>query len=161
MECELKRIVNPRPQNTAQKTAIKKLTDLLPIDICYINAVGFYWNLVQPKTITFTTGLYEINKLIEKKEVLAYDQFKEIEFINKKLVNQKLPQWYWEFKDIFSKAASNTFPPHQPYDYKIKIEPDKESTLGFSPLCQQSTAKLQAIKQYIVENLHKGFIKPS
>ena len=42
MERELKRIANPRPQNTAQKTAVKKLTDLLLVDICYIGAVGFY-----------------------------------------------------------------------------------------------------------------------
>jgi hypothetical protein len=92
---------------------------------------------------------------------LAYDQLnrKETELTDKELVDQKLP--YKEFKDIFSKAISNTLLPHQPYDHKIKIESDKENTLGFSPLHQQSTAKLQATKQYIVKNLHKGFIKPS
>ena len=81
--------------------------------------------------------------------------------MDKELVNQKLPYWYKEFKDVFSKAVFNTFPPHQPYDYKIKIEPDKENTLSFSPLRQQSTVELQATKQYIVDNLYKGFIKPS
>jgi hypothetical protein len=39
------------------------------------------------------------------------------------------------------------------------MELDKENTFGFSPLRQQSTAKLQATKQYIIENLYKGFIK--
>ena len=73
MEYKLKRIVNPRPQNIAQKTAIKKLTDLLPIDICYISAVEFYQNLVQSNTITFTTNLYKIDKLIKEKKALAYD----------------------------------------------------------------------------------------
>ena len=53
--------------------AIKKLTDLPPIDICYISAIGFYWNLVQPNTIAFTTSLYKIDKLIEEKKALAYD----------------------------------------------------------------------------------------
>ena len=52
-------------------------------------------------------------------------------------------------------------PPHRPYDYKIEIEPDKEDTFGYSPLCQQLTAELQAIKQYLINNLNKGFIKPS
>ena len=61
MEYKLKRTVNFRPQNTAQKTAVKKLTDLPPVNICYIGAVGFYWNLVQPDTIAFTTSLYEID----------------------------------------------------------------------------------------------------
>ena len=62
--------------------------------------------------------------------------------MDEELVDQKLPYWYKEFKDIFSKAAFNTFPLYWPYDHKIKIEPDKENTLGFSPLCQQSTAEL-------------------
>ena len=81
--------------------------------------------------------------------------------MDEELVDQKLPYWYKEFKDIFSKAAFNIFPPYRPYDYKIKIKLDKENTFSFSPLRQQSTAKLQAIKQYIVKNLYKGFIEPS
>ena len=68
---------------------------------------------------------------------------------------------YKEFKDIFSKTASNTLPPYWLYDYKIEIKLDKENTFGFSPLYQQSTTKLQVTKQYIIENLHKGFIEPS
>ena len=61
MEYKLKRIVNFKLQNTAQQTAIKKFTDLPPVDICYISAVGFYQNLVQFNTIAFITSLYEIN----------------------------------------------------------------------------------------------------
>ena len=163
MEDELKRIVNPRLQIMAQKIAIKKLMDLPPINIYYIGTVGFYQNLVQPNTIAFTTSLYKINKLIKEKETLAYNQLnkKENEFIDEELVDQKLPYWYWEFKNIFSKAVFNTLPPYQLYDYKIEIELDKENTFGFSPLRQQFTTKLQATKQYIINNLYKGFIKPS
>ena len=89
MEYELKRIVNPRPQNMDWKLAVKKLTDLPPINICYINAIGFYQNLVQPDTVTFTTSLYKINKLIKEKEALVYNQLngKGIEFIDKELVD--------------------------------------------------------------------------
>ena len=81
--------------------------------------------------------------------------------MDEELVDQKLPYWYKEFKDVFSKTASDILPLYWLYNYKIEIKPDKENTLGFSPLCQQFTAKLQAIKQYIVENLYKGFIEPS
>jgi len=42
--------------------------DLLLVNICYISAVGFYQNLVQPNTITFTTSLYKINQIIKEKE---------------------------------------------------------------------------------------------
>ena len=45
IERELKRTVNPRPQNIARRTAIKKLTNLPPVDIYCIGTVGFYWNL--------------------------------------------------------------------------------------------------------------------
>ena len=119
MENKLKRIVNPRPQNTAQKPAVKKLMDLPLINICYISAVGFYQNLVQPDTIAFITSLYKINKLIEEKKALAYNQLngKETKLMDKELIDQKLPYQYKEFKKIFFKAASNTLPPHQPYDY--------------------------------------------
>jgi len=43
---QVKKTVNPKLQNTVQQTVIKKLTDLLSVDICYIDTVGFYQNLV-------------------------------------------------------------------------------------------------------------------
>ena len=58
-------------------------------------------------------------------------------------------------------VASNILPPHRPYDHKIEIEPGREDTLGYSLLRQQSTAELQATKQYLIDNLNKGFIEPS
>jgi hypothetical protein len=50
---------------------IKKPTDLLPVNICCISAIGFYYNLVQFNTIAFTTSLYEIDQIIKEKESLA------------------------------------------------------------------------------------------
>ena len=50
---------------------VKKPTDLLLVDIYCIGAVGFYQNLAQLDTITFTTILYEINWIIKEKETLA------------------------------------------------------------------------------------------
>ena len=61
MECELKRTINFKPQNTVWQTAVKKLIDLPPVDICYIGTVGFYWNLIQPNIIAFITSLYKID----------------------------------------------------------------------------------------------------
>ena len=78
--------------------------------------------------------------------------------MDKELVDQKLPYWCQDLKDVFSKAVSNTLAPYRLYDYKIKIKLNKENTLSFSPLHQQSTAELQATKQYFIDNLNKGFI---
>ena len=61
MECKLKRIVNFKPQNMVWQTAVKKFTDLLLVNICYIGAVEFYQNSVQPDIIAFTTNLYKID----------------------------------------------------------------------------------------------------
>jgi hypothetical protein len=72
--------------------SIKKPTDLLPVNICCIGAIGFYWNLVQPDTVAFTTSLYEIDRIIEDKESELGGQ--ESELIDEELVEQKLPHQY-------------------------------------------------------------------
>ena len=163
MEYKLKRTVNPKLQNIVRRTAVRKPIDLLLVNICCIGAIGFYQNLVQPDTITFMTSLYEINQIIKDKETLAYNQLnrKGNDFIDKELVEWKLPCNYQKFKDVFFKAVSDILPPHRLYDYKIKIDLGKEDTFSYSPLRQQFTAKLQAIKQYLLNNLDKGFIKPN
>ena len=114
IERELKKIVSAKPQNIAQRTTVKKPTDLLPVNICYIGTIGFYWNLIQPNTVAFTTSLYKIDRLIEEKEALAQDQLngKEYKLIDKELVDQTLPYWCRNLKDIFSKAVSNTLTPY-------------------------------------------------
>jgi hypothetical protein len=158
MERELRKTINPIPQTTARRTP-KKPTDLPPVDVCCIGAVGFYRNLVQPDTVAFTTSLYEIDRMIEEKESELSGQ--ESGLTDEELVEQKLPDRHRKFKDVFSKAASDMLPPHRPYDHKIEIEQDKGSTLSFSPLYPQSIAELQATKQYLIDNLNKGFIEPS
>ena len=60
---------------------------------------------------------------------------------------------------MFSKAASDRLPPHRSYDHYIQLEAN--NSLGYSPLYHQSPAELQAVKQYLVDNLNKGFIEAS
>ena len=65
--------------------------------------------MVQSDIITFITSLYEIDQMIEEKEILALEEDK---LINKKLVEQKLLCQHWKFKDVFSKAVSDILPPY-------------------------------------------------
>jgi phage portal protein BeeE len=75
-------------------------------------------------------------------------------------VRLNVPDYYQDFTDVFSKQASNELPPLRPQiDYKIELT--FENTLGHSPLYQQTTEELLAIKEYLLENLDKGFIIPS
>jgi hypothetical protein len=70
-----------------------------------------------------------------------------------------IPERYRDFKDVVSKEASNTLLLHQVYDYKIDLE--KENKLGYTPLYKITTAELEETKQYLLDNLYKGFIEPS
>jgi hypothetical protein len=47
-------------------------------------------------------------------------------------------------------------PLHRPYNYKIYLE--SNVPLGYSPLYNQSIDELRITKQYLVDNLGKGFI---
>jgi hypothetical protein len=50
-------------------------------------------------------------------------------------------------------------PPHRSYDHKIVLE--AENNLGYSPLYKMTAKELETTKQYLVDNLNKGFIAPS
>lgn len=60
---------------------------------------------------------------------------------------------------MFSQTDSDELPPHRTIDHKIVL--DQENSLRFSPLYHMSLAELQTIKQYLLDNLNKGFIAPS
>jgi hypothetical protein len=67
---------------------------------------------------------------------------------------------YTWFIDIFSKHILNQLLLYRPYDYKIVPESDKKE-LTYSPLYKISAENLETTKQYLLENLDKGFIKTS
>src|SRR5277367_5336065 len=142
---------------TQPRSPVKRLTNLPPVDIYCIGTVGFYRTLTKPNVTPFVTSLYEIDRIIEQKEIEAIrEDSAQQELTNEELIEQKLPQQYHDFKDVFSKAASDALAPHREYDLKIELE--KDYNLGFSPLYQHSTEELRAYKQYLVDNLSKGFI---
>ena len=60
---------------------------------------------------------------------------------------------------MFSKRASDELPPHRSYDHKIEL--DASTSLSYGPLYSQTTAELRALKDYLIENLDKGFIESS
>ena len=50
-------------------------------------------------------------------------------------------------------------PKHQPWDHEIKLQPGTEP--GFGPIYQLSEKELQVLREYLEENLKKGFIQES
>jgi transposase InsO family protein len=135
---------------TSRRMLFKPAQQLPTTDIAEISAVGLHYHMKDKANEFFTTSLYEMDRLIEEREEDEETQ---------ELIRTKLPEAYKDYSDVVSKAASDTLPPHRLYDHKIILE--KDATFGYTPLYKQSASELKATKQYLVENLDKGFIVPS
>jgi hypothetical protein len=57
---------------------------------------------------------------------------------------------------VFEKKNANTLSKHQPYDYTIDLVEGTQPS--FRPIYILSQGKLVALREYINENLEKGFI---
>lgn len=94
----------------------------------------------------------EIDEAVSSKDVNASEaEIKE--------VISKVPHSYHDFIHIFSKKASNTLPPQRHYDHKIELV--ENASMGYGPLYSQSSEELKLVKQYLMENLERGWIEPS
>lgn len=100
------------------------------------------------------TILAEIDKIVYERREKELDE--ELETIR-----QRLPDQYKEFADIFGRTASDTLPPPRNVDHQLDLEGDPSKTVGYSPLYEMSTEELEAAREYIINNLNKGFIVPS
>ncbi len=74
-------------------------------------------------------------------------------------IKAKLPSEYHDFLDVFDRAQSDKLPPHRSYDHKIELISD--STPPRCRAYRMFSAKLLKVKEYLNENLSKGFITPS
>jgi len=72
---------------------------------------------------------------------------------------QYVPKEYHDFADVFSKAEANHLPKHSTYDHTISIEEGKSPPFG--PIYKLSEVELKALREYLEENLGKGFITTS
>jgi hypothetical protein len=74
-----------------------------------------------------------------------------------------MPECYYSIADVFSRIDSDVLLPlRDSIDYKIELEDRKDPlALGYCPLYKQTTEELRFAKDYITQNLAKGFIVPS
>jgi hypothetical protein len=113
---------------------------------------AFHRHIKNKESEVFVTSLHEIDRIIDHKR----DEKRQAE---EEELGSKVPVYYHDYLDFFSKEASDALPPSRPNDYKIELE--SELTLGCCPLYKLSLEELEAARQYIIENLNKGFIEPS
>ena len=116
-----------------------------------ISANSFHHEMLRPDTEFFITSIYELDRIYEEKLEIPLDDLE-----TQTLILSRLPKRYSQFRDVFSKVASDTLPPHRSYDHKITLH--EPLPASYSPLYRQSTAELKATKEYLMDNLNKGFI---
>ena len=66
---------------------------------------------------------------------------------------------YAKFKIAFEKKEADKLPPHRDYDMTIDLIPG--SQLYYGPIYSLTNEELRTLKDYIKENLKKGFIRKS
>ncbi|KAH0606065.1 uncharacterized protein H6S33_004522 [Morchella sextelata] len=71
----------------------------------------------------------------------------------------RVPTRYKRFHEMMDEKFANEMPPRRPYDHKIPLKEGKEPPFG--PLYGMSREELVVLKQYIQDNLQKGFIQAS
>jgi len=69
------------------------------------------------------------------------------------------PHHYREFADLFCKEAADALPAHQAWDHTIPLTGEKQPPFG--PIYALSATELTALRDYLDENLVRGFIQPS
>ena len=130
---ELTRIDDDEPRPNLPRVNKVQKEKPLTVDLAMISAPAFIRNLKDPTHEFFTTSLYEIDRILEDRnlETPAEEETEE------QMLRRTVPKEYYDLIDVFSKTASDELPLHRTYDYKIQLEGDL--LIGYSPLYKQTT----------------------
>jgi len=71
----------------------------------------------------------------------------------------RIPSEYHDYLDVFSKSKADQLPEHRPYDHSIVLEDGETPPMG--PIYSLSEVELTTLREFIQENLQKGYIRPS
>ena len=74
-------------------------------------------------------------------------------------VRTLIPEEYHDLLSLFTKEAADNLPPHRYVDHAIELEEGAKPPFG--PLYNMSQLELEALQDYLKENLSKGFIRAS
>ena len=117
-------------------------------NIAILNGASFFRTVKNGKLSIFKASLYDIKKAIEEKD-LKEQPLEEI-----------VPEQYHEFLPLFNKVLADRLPPHRPgIDHEVRLKDGETPTWG--PLYSMSRAELVVLKDWLEENMSKGFIRQS
>jgi len=113
-----------------------------------LNGASFFRTVKTGRLTTFKASLYDINKAIEAKDV------------KERPLEEIIPEQYQEFLPLFNMVLAERLPPHQPgIDHEVRLKDGETPTWG--PLYSMSRAELSVLKEWLEENMTKGFIRQS
>ena len=126
-----------------------------------INAAPFHLLIKDPQNQVFFITIAEIKKLQAQEAArdpssLEATFLSEMSSVDTAELIVKLPPEYHDYTDVFDKQAVKVLPPQRSYDHKIELK--SLDPLLKSWLYLMSEDKLQKVKEYLSENLDKGFI---
>jgi hypothetical protein len=115
MNRELTRIDDDEPRLNPPRINKARKEKTLTINLAIISAPAFIRNLKDPTHEFFTTSLYEIDYILEDRnlETPAEEETKE------QMLRRIVPKKYHDLIDVFSKTTSDELPPYRTYNYKI------------------------------------------
>eukprot|EP00833_Pecoramyces_ruminatium_P008925 jgi/Orpsp1_1/1182957/evm.model.c7180000083281.1 len=88
-----------------------------------------------------------------------FEETGETEETEKKSNEEIIEQYYSDLKIIFEKNEAEKLPPHRDYDIAIELIPGGQ--LYFGPTYSLTVKELEALREYIKDNLRKHFIRKS
>ena len=113
---------------------------------------------------TFSMTIYQIDKALKKfQEDEDRDQGRTANrpkpITNEDQIKELVPIEYHNYLLLFRKAVADFLPPHRSYNHKITLK--EGFTPLYGPIYALSRHELQALRDWITENLSKGFIRAS
>lgn len=135
-----------------QKTRKRAPLDMKGIAISVISGNNMRYTLRRNDVELGSVSFYEINTTLDERRQELEEETRASEI--------KMPKEYAKYAPLASKIRSNELPPRRKYDHKIELTGDINN-LRLSPLYKMSTEELEVVKQYLQDNLDKGFIEPS
>ena len=103
--------------------------------------LGLPWLQKNNPQINWADNIIRINQLLKKERKL------------------EIPEYCRKYYKIFNKKAAERFPPEQPYDHAINLKSDFE--IKDCPVYSLTPKEMDALDDFLEENLRKGFIRPS
>jgi len=130
---------------------------LRKIDIAFVNTIACQ-SYSKRNYDMFVVTIEDIDKILLSKGQMRISSL-QVHDEGEPEIIQQLPVEIRDFADVFSPKNADRLPPHRPYDHDIKLLPGKD--LPFEPLYSMSREELETLREWIMENLKKGFIRPS